>query len=357
MAIVNQVGNSLTGASGTGSFAGTTSPVFVTPTLGVATATSLATANLSFDVSANIIQSTNANGNICIQSNGTGRYMFGQSSGAVPSFAPTNTLANVGVPGASAGFFQSYTYVNSNVTGSISFYKSRSTAIGSFVAVQANDFLGRVLFGGDTGSTFSTRAAVDCQVTSVGSFIGSNLTFSTSNSASAINLIALTLGSDQSASFAGLIIPTSTIGIQGTTTNNDAAAGSVGECISSLIPSGSAISLTTSAQATVTSISLTAGDWDVSCSAGFLANAATLVQSLGLCSAASVASFSDVPYATQFTYGTTGIAIGTVRNCILPTATARYSLASTTTVYLVVLCDFSVNTLSAYGYIQARRVR
>ena len=40
MATNNSVNTGLSGASGTASFAGTTSPVFVTPTLGVATATS-----------------------------------------------------------------------------------------------------------------------------------------------------------------------------------------------------------------------------------------------------------------------------------------------------------------------------
>ncbi len=40
MATNNSVNVGLSGASGTGSFAGTTSPTFVTPTLGVATATS-----------------------------------------------------------------------------------------------------------------------------------------------------------------------------------------------------------------------------------------------------------------------------------------------------------------------------
>ena len=42
MATINQIGLGLSGSSGTGSFAGTTSPSFTTPTLGAASATSLA---------------------------------------------------------------------------------------------------------------------------------------------------------------------------------------------------------------------------------------------------------------------------------------------------------------------------
>jgi hypothetical protein len=41
MATVNQVGNSLTGSTGSGSFVGSNSPTLVTPTLGVITATSI----------------------------------------------------------------------------------------------------------------------------------------------------------------------------------------------------------------------------------------------------------------------------------------------------------------------------
>ena len=52
--------------------------------------------------------------------------------------------------------------------------------------------------------------------------------------------------------------------IIGTTTNDDAAAGKIGEYQSAGIGFGSAISLTTATPANVTSISLTAGDWDVS---------------------------------------------------------------------------------------------
>lgn len=41
MATINQVGNSLTGSTGSGAFVGSTSPTLVTPNIGVATATSI----------------------------------------------------------------------------------------------------------------------------------------------------------------------------------------------------------------------------------------------------------------------------------------------------------------------------
>ena len=42
MATINKLGNGLSGATGSGKFVGSTSPIFVTPILGAATATSLA---------------------------------------------------------------------------------------------------------------------------------------------------------------------------------------------------------------------------------------------------------------------------------------------------------------------------
>jgi hypothetical protein len=54
-----------------------------------------------------------------------------------------------------------------------------------------------------------------------------------------------------------------TIALLGTTTNDDASAGQFGEVISSTILAASAVALTTGTAANVTSISLTAGDWDV----------------------------------------------------------------------------------------------
>ena len=41
MAVINQVGNALTGSTGTGAFVGENTPTLITPELGVATATSL----------------------------------------------------------------------------------------------------------------------------------------------------------------------------------------------------------------------------------------------------------------------------------------------------------------------------
>jgi hypothetical protein len=51
--------------------------------------------------------------------------------------------------------------------------------------------------------------------------------------------------------------------LPGTATNDSAAAGDVGEYVSSVIATGSATSFTTATAKNITSISPTAGDWDV----------------------------------------------------------------------------------------------
>jgi len=85
--------------------------------------------------------------------------------------------------------------------------------------------------------------------TGTGSFVGSN----------SPTLVTPVLGAASltSANFS------STTGIIGTTTNNSAAAGSVGEIIQSAILNASAVSLSNNTPKNMTSISLTAGQWDL----------------------------------------------------------------------------------------------
>lgn len=139
--------------------------------------------------------------------------------------------------------------------------------------------------------------------------------------------------------------------ITGTATNDSASAGYVGEYVSSTIASGSAVSLTTATVANVTSISLTAGDWDVSgrVAWSFMNNTTAAGASISLTSATQ-----DSANLVYTRLGSAGNLIG-IYEVALPTA--RISVASTTTVYLVAEATFATSTNSAYGRIMARRVR
>lgn len=143
--------------------------------------------------------------------------------------------------------------------------------------------------------------------------------------------------------------------LKGTNTNDAAAAGYVGEVITSTIAVGSAISLTTGVQANVTSISLTAGDWDVSGVVLMDSGATTNITRVG----AGTSSTSAVLDVTKGYYNHlhSGYVPGGGQFRAMPLNTSRFSLSGTTTIYLVALASFTVSTCTAYGTISARRVR
>jgi hypothetical protein len=143
----------------------------------------------------------------------------------------------------------------------------------------------------------------------------------------------------------GTITPSQTAGIVGTTTSNSANAGSVGEFIDS-----AATNVTVGTSATnLTSISLTAGDWDVSGIVQFYGGGAVTFVS-GAINTTS-ASFAGTSLGKSQVFGAT-YAAGGIGAATLPSL--RYSVSTTTTLYLI-------GSLSAsqqcYGYVSARRIR
>jgi len=150
----------------------------------------------------------------------------------------------------------------------------------------------------------------------------------------------------------GSVSPSQTGGIIATTTNNNANAGSVGEYITSVIGSGSAVSLTTGTAANVTSITLTPGDWDVSGVVEFTPAAGTAVTYI-----AGSSGTTSATHNAQNGFLIGGIGAGIVGVLANPIGTVRYSVASNTTVYLVAQSAFSGGTMAAYGFIGARRAR
>ena len=158
----------------------------------------------------------------------------------------------------------------------------------------------------------------------------------------------------------GAITPSQTAGIVGTTTNNNANAGSVGEVVSSSVAVGSAVSLTTAAGAftgkTITSISLTAGDWGVFGSVG-INNAATtnFTAVAGGINTTNDTLNSAYEEETRFSYGAAGLVLNNVISFVFPTT--RVSIASTTTYYLIGYASFTISTATAFGRITARRIR
>lgn len=149
----------------------------------------------------------------------------------------------------------------------------------------------------------------------------------------------------------GAITPNQTSGITGTTTNNNAVAGAWGEYQSNVT---TGISISSGTGFNATSISLTAGDWDVSGVVTYIPAASTVINS----QAAGISTTSaTLPAGSIGAFNLLAATLGTGAAQAYPSPTVRVSLASTTTVYLIGQAFFTVSTCTANGAIRARRVR
>lgn len=158
------------------------------------------------------------------------------------------------------------------------------------------------------------------------------------NTAAAVNFTA-----------SGLITPTSTIGIKGTATNDNAQAGSIGEAPSA---TGSSTGLTSGTVANLTSISLTAGDWDVSAVVNFAPAASTVMsQIIAGTSTTSAALDSFGTYQLQ----QLAFPAGTAQYLAAPRR--RLSISATTTIYCIGESTFTTSTNSGVCTMYARRAR
>lgn len=149
---------------------------------------------------------------------------------------------------------------------------------------------------------------------------------------------------------------TGTVVINGTSTNDSASAGKMGEYISASVLTGGAVALTTSVTSNIALISLTAGDWDVSGSVAINSGVGTTVTYLAVGMNTTSVTFPTVGVENNQTVES-GFTRTAPTNTVLPCGRMRLSLSTTTTVYLMVFANFAVSTLSAYGFIGARRVR
>jgi hypothetical protein len=135
---------------------------------------------------------------------------------------------------------------------------------------------------------------------------------------------------------------------------SSANAGSVGEVISSTVPAASFVTLSTNTSVNVTSISLTAGDWDVYGNIGFTVGGNSTAYNASISTTSATLSTPDnmsgslTRIACTFTSG---------QNQHLAISPCRINVSSTTTVYLVAQATFSSSTNRAYGKIWARRAR
>lgn len=155
----------------------------------------------------------------------------------------------------------------------------------------------------------------------------------------------------QALTASGIITPAQLAGIAGTTTNNSANAGSVGEYISSTVLVGSPVSLTTSTDKTITSIPLSAGDYDVTGFIGFTPSLGASITSLRGCISLTTNLTADPEVRQNFPAFVPNAGFG------YTVPTMRVLTPSAITVYLTAQATFTAAGLSGYGTIQARRRR
>lgn len=418
MAAINSVGNSLTGSTGTGAFVGGTSPTITQPlinnTISGYSTTVTAAANTTLTVSSNYQQfftgsttqsvimpvtSTltigqswlivnNSSGIVTVKSSGSNNIlaMTGGTNSVITCIAQSGTTAAdwnaegvSGVAGVDSITGTANQVIASAATGPVTL--SLPQNIGTASAVQ----FGSVTSSGDiitTAGVLYSGTALGSQGTlalysptaakgilflqgqdNVGNFnvilknasFGQSTTFTIPDPGnSTANFIVSQTATPQ---LINAIKFSTTSGIIGTTTNDNAAAGSVGELISSVISAGSPTGISSLTDTNLTSISLTAGDWDVWGNVGFISAATTNVIYMQGWVSSTSATQPNAEFASRVVNPATGLVYGASTAGIFTVPLLRFSLSGTTTIYLGVRCNFSVDTLSAFGGIYARRRR
>lgn len=266
---------------------------------------------------------TGSGGLLIAQANAAGSIVLATTA----SFTPRLTVASAGDVTISAG---PLTLGASGTLGSVTFGNATS---GTVKLQPVTGALGTV--------TLSLPAATDTLVGKATTDTLTNKTFNSAGTGNVLQVSGVTVSRGQ---------------FPGTSTNDAATAGNIGELIESVIAAGSAVSLTTATPANLTSISLTAGDWDVEINAAFLYGGTTNVV-LDVMSISSTSATNDFTAGKFFlhNYGSSGVVPGGTNSNVVPSY--RISLSGTTTIYAVAQCNFTVSTATVYGRLAARRVR
>src|SRR5882672_3289131 len=261
----------------------------------------------------------------------TGQMLISAGAAADPAFGGSPTITGGSINGSpigqttpAAGAFTTLTATTPIAVSSGGTGRASLTAHG-------------VLIGETTAAINQTAAGTTGQmllgVTGADPAFGNNPTLSGGTiDNTPIGSITPAAGAFTTLSSTGTFTPSQTAGIVGTTTNNDANAGSIGEYITA---TGSSVSATSGTGLNITSISLSAGDWDVSGAAAINPAASTVLGTFLASSSTTSATTMMPPRRLQTNSNPTGAYLS------LPVPSMRFSLSTTTTVYLAATVVFS----------------
>jgi hypothetical protein len=222
---------------------------------------------------------------------------------------------------------------------------SGSTGTGSFVGSSAPTIVNGIWQSPSINSPSGTVLTVSSTGTPVNQFV---MTASPTTAAPVLSAA----GTDTNVLLQINGKGTSGLGLQGTSTNSNAVAGNVGQYVDGGLVS--AVSFVTSGTyQAMTSISLTAGDWDVSFSAQIFPTTLTsfLIGGLTTVVATPATVGSGQFYSSN---GAGGYASGAA---VTFSGQLRFSLSSTTTVYLSGAATYTSTAPAYYCQMTARRVR
>lgn len=217
----------------------------------------------------------------------------------------------------------------------------------------------------DAATEFSNSVAADGQTSMTGALKASNgtvaapaLTFASDPDTGFYRIGANNIGAAVSGAKA-LDIAATGVSFLGTTTNDNAATGYVGEYVSSTVLIGAAVAMTTGSSQDITSISLTAGDWDVYGTAAVttLSGFPSVTLITGWISTTSNVEAADPNEGAKAILSQSNAGAGDNSFAELSGLRKRVTLSATTTIYLGIRGAFLGGSIGRYGFIGARRVR